>query len=107
MRSSHCVSPVVGAVRPVSLRALQAFVLVAELDSFRAASERLYMDASTISKLVRRLEADLGVELLQRSTRTVTLTDAGSAALDAARTLLLATSRLYDAVGPATGTPHP
>ena len=94
---------------------MQAFVLVAELDSFRAASERLYMDASTISKLVRRLEADLGVELLQRSTRTVTLTDAGAAALDAARTLLLATCRLYEAVGgiravpgpgPPTGTPH-
>lgn len=74
-------------------------MLVAELDSFRAASERLCMDASTISKFVRRLEADLGATLLLRSTRSVALTDAGTAALEAARTLLLATRQLYDAVG--------
>jgi DNA-binding MarR family transcriptional regulator len=94
-----------GAVRPVSLRALQAFLLVAELDSFRRAGEHLFMDASTISKLVRRLEAELGVELLHRSTRTVTLTAAGEAAREAALTLLLATCQLRDAVGPARPRP--
>jgi len=78
----------------VSLRCVATFVEVAELGSFRKAAERLYMDASTASKLVRQLETDLGQRLLERTTRQVTLTPHGEEALVVARRLLKETRRL-------------
>ncbi|MFN2539379.1 MAG: LysR family transcriptional regulator [Mycobacteriales bacterium] len=72
----------------VSLRAVSAFVEVADGGSFRQAADRMFLDASTVSKLVRRLEDELGHELLHRSTRRVALTARGIATLDVARRLL-------------------
>ena len=46
------------------------------------------MDPSTVSKLVRRLEMDLGHSLLERTTRSVTLTPQGAAVLVVARRLM-------------------
>jgi len=65
-------------MRRGDLADLTAFVAVAELLSFRAASERLEVTASALSHTIKQLEARLGVRLLQRSTRGVSLTDAGS-----------------------------
>jgi DNA-binding transcriptional LysR family regulator len=56
---------------------LRAFVAVAERRSFSRAADRLGVGPSTISQTVRALEERLGVRLLNRTTRSVSLTDAG------------------------------
>ena len=58
--------------------ALQAFRQVAELRSFKAAAVRLDMTGGAVSKLMARLEAELGVRLLTRSTRSVSLSESGA-----------------------------
>lgn len=61
-----------------SLSGLRAFVRSAESNSFVAASERLGVSASAISKSVARLESELGVRLFNRSTRRLSLTEEGA-----------------------------
>jgi DNA-binding transcriptional LysR family regulator len=56
---------------------LQAFVAVAERSSFSGAAVHLRMAPSSVSQLVRALEARLAMRLLNRTTRKVSLTDAG------------------------------
>lgn len=56
---------------------LRAFVAVAEALSFTRAAEKLGVTSSALSQLVRALEERVGVRLLQRNTRSVSLTDAG------------------------------
>jgi len=61
-----------------SLSGLMAFVRSAEMNSFVAASERLGVSASAVSKSVARLEDELGVRLFHRSTRRLGLTEEGA-----------------------------
>ncbi|MCK9359822.1 LysR family transcriptional regulator [Acidithiobacillus sp.] len=61
-----------------SLSGIMAFVRSAEMNSFVAASERLGVSASAISKSVARLEDELGVRLFNRSTRRLRLTEEGA-----------------------------
>jgi len=56
---------------------LTAFALLAELRSFRRAGQALGVSASALSHRLRRMEAQLGVRLLNRSTRSVSPTEAG------------------------------
>jgi DNA-binding transcriptional LysR family regulator len=56
---------------------LTAFVIVAEARSFTRAAATLGLSQSTLSQILRRLEARLGARLLTRTTRSVTTTDAG------------------------------
>jgi DNA-binding transcriptional LysR family regulator len=56
---------------------LTAFALLAELRSFRRAGQMLGVSASALSHRLRRMEAELGVRLLNRSTRSVSPTEAG------------------------------
>jgi DNA-binding transcriptional LysR family regulator len=56
---------------------MQVFVAVVEEGSFSAAARRLMMTPSTVSKLVARLEDRLGVRLVERSTRRLSLTTEG------------------------------
>jgi len=56
---------------------LSAFLAVADSDSFTAAAVRLGISPSAVSQQVRALERHLGTTLLQRTTRSVRLTDAG------------------------------
>jgi DNA-binding transcriptional LysR family regulator len=69
------------------LDGIAIFVALAETRGFRAAAERLNISHSAVSQTVRRLEDRLGVALVQRSTRSVRLTEAGE--------------RLYSSVRPA------
>jgi DNA-binding transcriptional LysR family regulator len=62
---------------PDALDGLPVFVAVAEAKSFRAAGERLGVTSSAVSQALRRLEDRLGVALVQRTTRSVHLTEAG------------------------------
>lgn len=59
------------------LNALAVFALVAEEKSFRAAADRLGVTRSAVSQTIRRLEAGLGIALVLRTTRSVSLTEAG------------------------------
>jgi len=61
------------------LKGIDVFVCVAESGSFKTAADRLNLTASAVSKGVARLESRLGVRLFERTTRRVSLTDAGTA----------------------------
>ncbi|MFM0738787.1 LysR substrate-binding domain-containing protein [Paraburkholderia xenovorans] len=67
------------------LRGVAEFVDVVDAGSFAAAGERLGVTRSAIAKIVARLEQRLGVRLLQRTTRHLSLTDEGQAYYDQCR----------------------
>ena len=67
------------------LNSLLIFAKVVEANSFSEAARRLSMPTSTVSRRVAELEAQLGVRLLERSTRSLRLTDVGSEVLEHAQ----------------------
>lgn len=67
------------------LNALLIFAKVADAQSFSEAARRTNTPVSTVSRKVAELEAELGVRLLERSTRQLRLTDIGRDVLDQAR----------------------
>lgn len=69
-------------------RAMEIFTTVVDLGSFSAAGRALDLTPSAVSRTLDRIEARLGVRLLLRSTRTLTLTAEGQAYLQAARRIL-------------------
>jgi DNA-binding transcriptional LysR family regulator len=80
------------------LRRLRYFVAVATERNFTRAAERLHVAQPALSRQVRMLEQELGVELLRRTTHDVTLTQAGQFLLDRAPALLNATDDLWRSV---------
>jgi DNA-binding transcriptional LysR family regulator len=64
-------------MRQPTLSDLALFVAVVEAGGFRAAAHKRGMSASSLSDCLRRLEADLGIRLLNRTTRSVTATEQG------------------------------
>lgn len=70
------------------LETMGVFVAVAELRSFSAAARRLKLSPSLVTRAVAALEERLSIRLLQRTTRSVTLTDAGARYLARARRIL-------------------
>lgn len=67
---------------------IQAFLSIAERGSFLRAADHLHLSQTAISHRIRKLEQELGVRLLARTTREVTLTQAGLAFLPRARKAL-------------------
>ncbi|MBA4490710.1 LysR family transcriptional regulator [Paracoccus sp. S1E-3] len=67
---------------------MQVFLRVVEAGSFSEAARALMMTPSTVSKLIGRIEARLGVRLLERSTRRLSLTDEGQVYYDRSQALL-------------------
>ena len=78
--------------------AMQAFVAVADLQGFAPAARKLGLSPSAVTRLIAALEERLGARLLQRTTRQVTLTDAGSRYLERARRILADVEEAEDAV---------
>jgi DNA-binding transcriptional LysR family regulator len=76
-------------------RLLEYFVAVASELSVTEAARRLYAAQSTVSAGLRSLEAELGVQLLRRTTQSVQLTAAGEELLTDARRILDAVERLH------------
>jgi DNA-binding transcriptional LysR family regulator len=87
----------------MELRQLEYFVAVVEEASFTKAAARVHVAQPGVSAQVRRLEAELGEPLLDRSGRTVRPTDAGAAVLPYARAALEAVSGARVAVEELTG----
>ena len=73
----------------MELRHLRYFVAVAEMENVsRAATQRLHVAQPSLSRQIRDLEDEVGVQLLERTAKSVRLTDAGRAFLDEARAIL-------------------
>ncbi|MCT8001992.1 LysR family transcriptional regulator [Sphingomonas sanguinis] len=82
----------------IDIRQLQLFVSVAEELHFGRAAARSGMSQPPFSQQILRLERELGVALLQRTSRHVTLTSAGMALLVEARALIAKRDRIVDMV---------
>lgn len=87
------------------LDAMTTFVAVAELRSFAAAARRLRRAPSTVTRTVMALEEHLGARLLRRTTRWVTVTDAGTRYLERARRILADLAEAEAAAGSERTTP--
>ncbi|MFH9863123.1 LysR family transcriptional regulator [Streptomyces sp. NPDC017202] len=85
----------------VDPRLLRGFLAVAEELHFTRAAARLHVAQQALSRDVRRLERELGAELLLRTTRQVTLTAEGERLVPHARAVLRALDDLRAAFGPA------
>ena len=87
---------------------IECFVRSAEVGSFAEAARRLSLTPAAVGKSVAKLEARLGVRLFQRSTRSLTLTEAGQRFLGAVsaslNTIQNAVANLASAEGQPTGT---
>ena len=78
--------------------AMQAFVAVADLRGFAPAARKLGLSPSGVTRLIAALEDRLGARLLQRTTRSVTLTDVGARYLERVRRILGDVEEAEDAV---------
>jgi DNA-binding transcriptional LysR family regulator len=87
----------------MELRQLEYLIAVAEEANFTRAAKRVHVSQSGVSAQIRQLEHDLGATLIDRSSRTARLTDAGAAALPYARAALTATASLRQAVDKVSG----
>ena len=67
---------------------LSVFVRAAESGSFSQAARELRLSQPSVSRIIGELEARLGVKLLLRTTRRITMTDAGALFLERAREIL-------------------
>lgn len=92
----------------MNLRDLQYLVAVADQRHFGRAAESCFVSQPTLSTQIRKLEAELGVELFERGPRQVLLTDAGVLVVDQAREVLARVSDIeriaQRARGPEAGT---
>jgi DNA-binding transcriptional LysR family regulator len=75
-------SATTGRPSMTDLNELQFFVQVSKAQSFTWAARRLGVPKSSVSRAIGRLETRLGVRLLERTTRSVALTEAGALYLD-------------------------
>jgi DNA-binding transcriptional LysR family regulator len=89
----------------LDLRLVEYFVAVAEELHFGRAAERLHIAQPSLSQQIRRLEAQLGVPLLERNSRNVHLTAAGRSLLDEGRKVLSQSQHAIQTVR-AAGAPR-
>lgn len=96
----------VAASRTIDLNHVAVFTTVVEQASFTAAAKALGLPKSSVSRAVSRLEEQLGVSLLTRTTRKLSLTDAGRAYAQRARDALLLLSEGRELVVEADQEPR-
>jgi DNA-binding transcriptional LysR family regulator len=91
----------------IELRHLRAFVAVAEELNFTRAAKRLFIAQQALSTQIRQLEDRIGAKLLERNTRSVSLTPAGEVLLGQARLLLADADTVVAATRAAGATRTP
>lgn len=91
---------------PGHLAEMAVFARVAEARSFTAAARELGMTKSAVSKQVARLEAHLGLRLLNRSTRRLSLTEAGTAFLGGCQQMVAEAEQAEQAVSFLAAAPR-
>lgn len=89
----------------MDLTGLPALVAVADRKSFTAAAAALRVSPSAVSQAIRALETRVGVRLLQRTTRSVGLTDAGERFLARLRPALASVNDAFEALGELRARP--
>jgi LysR family transcriptional regulator for bpeEF and oprC len=89
-----------------NLNALRVFVRVAETRSFTEAAKRLGLTSSAVSKAITRLEQELNVRLLHRTTRSVGLTNDGASFFDHCLQVLAQIEDAENVLNRATSSPH-
>jgi DNA-binding transcriptional LysR family regulator len=94
------------AAQSLPLQDLAIFVAVAETEGFTSAAKRLGVSKAMVSTSVTRLEKQLGVRLLQRTTRRLSLTEAGAATLPHAQRALLAARDAEEAATHTLASPR-
>src|SRR5450631_93481 len=90
----------------MDLNHIAVFIRIVELESFTAAAKQLGLPKSSVSRTVTRLEEDLGVQLLQRTTRKLHLTEAGHAYYERARLALAGLEEAASAVSNMNAEPR-
>ncbi len=85
---------------------MTVFVAVAEEESFAAGARRLAMSPPAVTRAISALEERLGVKLLNRTTRYVRVTDAGSRYLDDCRRIIQDTDEADEAAAGINGEPR-
>ena len=90
----------------MDLNRVAVFLRVVQAGSFTAAAAALGVRKSSVSRSVAALEADLGIRLLQRTTRKLSLTDAGRAYHDRARDALAGLEEAREAVSSLGAEPR-
>src|SRR6059058_4453915 len=101
----HSVSQYDAAVNgmPLEFRELRYFVVLCEELHFGRAAARLHISQSPLSQAISQLERKLGTKLLDRSSRHVQVTDAGSVLLEHGRRLLREADEAVGATRRAAG----
>jgi DNA-binding transcriptional LysR family regulator len=87
----------------MELRHFETFLKIAQLKSFTKAAAELYLTQPTVSKQIVDLEGFLGVRLIDRNKRTVTLTRAGEILLQYAKEMVNLKKEAIDAIGAFKG----
>jgi len=82
---------------------IEAFVTVVEAGSFVAAGDALHVSKAAVSRAVLELEKRLGARLLQRTTRRLSITEAGRAYYDRCKQIMAELDEADSAVGAVTG----
>lgn len=90
----------------MELSTLQAFVKVAQTGSFTRAADALHTQKARLSRLVSQLERELSVRLLERSTRSLSLTEAGREFFERAQAILASVDDARQAMQRIHGEPQ-
>ena len=75
---------------------IEAFIQIAELGSFNKAAEKLHVTQTGLTRRIQRLEAHVGLKLIDRTTRTVALTSIGREFLPEAQRMVDAVDRSFE-----------
>ena len=87
------------------LREIECFIAVAELGSFVKAADALGISKAAVSRTVLELEARLGSRLMQRTTRRLSLTEAGSLYLERCKQIVTALEEADDLLSAGSAKP--
>src|SRR5690606_26296534 len=90
----------------LDLNSIELFVTVAQTRNFRAAADRLGVTRSAVSQGMRRLETRLGIALVHRTTRSVSLTEAGERFHAEVAPLMTSLAAAVTAAGEQAGPPR-